>query len=66
MKYEDAGNIVIAPETRWDGHMKRRRIKIRQIEKAKRRMVAVDPQRLPRSGFETNVPKARGRADPPL
>ena len=41
MQYEDAGNIAVAPEIRRNGHVELRRIQIRQIVKAERRMVAV-------------------------
>ena len=41
MKYEDAGNIAVAPEIRRNGHVELRRIQIRQIVEAERRVVAV-------------------------
>jgi len=41
MEYEDARNLAIAPEVRRNGHVEFRRIQIRQIIKAERRMVAV-------------------------
>src|ERR1035437_4964345 len=41
MKYEDAGNIAVAPEIRRNGHVKLRRIQIRQIVEAERGVVAV-------------------------
>jgi len=41
MKYEDAGNIAVAPETRRNGHVELCRIQIRQIVEAERRAVAV-------------------------
>ena len=42
MKHEDARNLAVAPEIRRNGHVQLRRIQIRQIVKAERRMVAVD------------------------
>src|SRR3977135_3546019 len=36
MKYEDAGNIAVAPEIRRNSHLERRRIQIRQIVGAER------------------------------
>jgi len=41
MEYQDPRNLAIAPEVRRNGHVKLRRIQIRQIIKAERRMVAV-------------------------
>ena len=41
MKYEDAGNIAVAPEIRRNAHVELRRIQIRQIIKAEGRVVAV-------------------------
>jgi hypothetical protein len=40
MKYEDEGNIAVAPEIRRNGHVELRRIQIRQIVEAERCMVA--------------------------
>jgi len=42
MKDEDAGNITVASEVCRNGHVELRRIQIRQVEKAKRRLVAVN------------------------
>src|SRR5216683_1274209 len=41
MKYEDAGYIAVAPEVRRNCHVELRRIQIRQIVEAERRVVAV-------------------------
>src|ERR1019366_1752930 len=41
MKYEDAGNIAVAPEICRNGHVELRRIQVRQIVEAERRVVAV-------------------------
>jgi len=41
MKDEDAGNIAVASEVRRNGHVELRRIQIRQVEKAERRLMAV-------------------------
>src|ERR1017187_3817288 len=41
MKYEDAGNIAVAPEIRRNCHVKLCWIQIRQIVEAERRVVAV-------------------------
>jgi hypothetical protein len=42
VKYEDVGNIAVAPKIRGNGHMELRWIQIRQIVKAECRMAAVD------------------------
>src|SRR5258708_3274661 len=41
MQYEDAGNHAIAPEIRWNRHVELRRIEVRQIIKAERRVMTV-------------------------
>ena len=41
VQYEDAGNLAVAPEIRRNCHVELRRIQIRQIVEAERRMVAV-------------------------
>ena len=41
VKYENSGNIAVAPEVRRHGHVELRRIQIRQFVKAERRLVAV-------------------------
>ena len=41
VKYEDAGNITVAPEIHRNAHVEFRRTQIRQIVKIKRRLVAV-------------------------
>jgi hypothetical protein len=42
MQYENAGNLAIATEVRRDRHVKLRRIEVRQIIKAQRRVVTVN------------------------
>ena len=41
MKYEDTGNIAVAPEIRRNSHLELRRIQIREIVEAERCVVAV-------------------------
>jgi hypothetical protein len=42
VKHENSGNLAVAPKTRWNRHVKLRRIQIGQIVKTERGVVTVD------------------------
>ena len=57
VEYENTGNIAVAPEVRWHGHMDLRRIQVRKFVEAKRSLVTVYTLGLLRSVARPECPK---------